>query len=337
MKEPFRMSARRRRTSRFSAAPAITLLAVALLAQACAASPTLEGPFTVGILNLTPSLDPVLAGFKDGMAGLGYVEGQSIIYQYEGPVGTIDKLDEAAQRLVAADVDLILSITTPATQAAQRATVGLDIPVVFAPVTDPVAAGIVGSLKSPGGNITGITTGGSEERRLQWHVDLLPTTRRVFVPYNPDGSSNASLAVTQAAAGKLGIELVTQVATTAEEVLAATQAIPEGMDGIFILSDGFMESQVDKWIPAAIEHGLPLSSTNLDLVGKGLLFSFGHRPYELGRQLARLADQLLHGARPADLPVETAEFFLAINLHTADAIALEIPDTILRQADDILR
>jgi putative ABC transport system substrate-binding protein len=293
--------------------------------------------FTIGVVNLTPSMDSAWEGFKAGMAELGYVEGENVTYVYEGPTGSVDKLDAAAQQLVAADVDLILSMTTPATQAAKRATDGTDIPVVFVPVTDPVAAGLVQSLRLPGGNLTGITTGGSEEKRLQWQAELVPNLKKVYVPYNPDSSSKVSLAITQAAADKLGIELVLQVATTPDEVTAAIQAMPENVQAIFILSDGFMESQVDKWVETATQHGLSLSSTNLALVDKGVLLAYGHRPYTAGQQVARLAEQILKGTRPADLPVERAEFFLAVNLKTAGSIGLNIPDTVLRQAETIVR
>lgn len=311
------------------------LMVIGLLLAACGI--TQPKTFTIGVINLTPALDPVLEGFKDGMTERSYVEGENVTYIYEGPTGSIDKLDAVAQGLVEADVDLILSITTPASQAAQRATVGTDIPVVFVPVTDPVAAGIVQSLRHPGSNVTGITTGGSEEVRLQWQLKIAPNIKKVFIPYNPDGSSKASLAATEAAAAKLNIELVPQVATTPDEVTAVIETMPEDVEAIFILSDGFMESQADKLVEAAVEHGLPQSSTNLGLVEAGILFAFGHRPYSIGQQASRLADQVLQGAKPADLPVETSEFFLAINLQAAGAIGLEVPYNVLEAADTIIR
>jgi putative ABC transport system substrate-binding protein len=311
------------------------LLVIGLFLAAC--DITQSKTFTIGVINLTPSLEPVLEGFKDGMTERGYVEGENTTYIYEGPTGSIDKLDAAAQGLVGADVDLILSITTPATQAAQRATAGTDIPVVFVPVTDPVGAGIVQSLRQPGGNVTGITTGGSEESRLHWQLKIAPNIKKVFIPYNPDDSSKASLAATEAAAAKLNIELVTQVATTPDEVSAVIETMPEDVEAIFILSDGFMESQTDKLVEAAVEHVLPLSATNLKLVEAGILFSFGFQPYGVGQQASRLADQILRGAKPAGLRVETAEFILVINLQSAEAIGLEIPDDVIRDAHTVIR
>jgi len=312
------------------------IIVIGLLLSGCSSVAQAQ-TFTIGVVNLSPSLDPSWEGFKAGMTELGYVESENVTYLYEGPVGSVDKLDAAAQRLVEAHVDLILSITTPATQAAQRATAETDIPVVFVPVTDPVGAGIVQSLRQPGGNITGITTGGSEEKRLQWQLELTPDIKKVYVPYNPDGSSKASLAVTEAAAAKLNVELVPQVATSPDEVTAAVEAMPDDVEAIFVLSDGFMESQIGKWVEVALERGLSLSSTNGALVEAGVLLSFGHDPYSIGQQAARLAAQILEGTEPADLPVETSEFFLSLNLRTAEAIHLDIPDTILRQAATIIR
>jgi ABC-type uncharacterized transport system substrate-binding protein len=127
----------------------------------------------IGVVNLAPGLDDAVAGFKEGMAELGYVEGENVTYIYEGATNSIDTLDSVAQGLVEADVDLILSITTPATQAAQWATAGTEILVVFVPVTDPVGAGIVDSLRNPGGNITGVTFGTQEGRRLEWLIQMV--------------------------------------------------------------------------------------------------------------------------------------------------------------------
>ncbi|MBI5950727.1 MAG: ABC transporter substrate-binding protein [Chloroflexi bacterium] len=311
-------------------------LVSSLMLGACAGT-NKKKEYTIGVVNLTPSLDPVLDAFKADMTERGYIEGENVTYLYDGPVGSADKLDAAAQKLVEAKVDLILAMTTPASQVAQQATAETNIPVVFLPVTDPVAAGIVQSLKQPGGNITGVTAGGSEAKRLQWQMELTPNIKKIYVPYNPDGSSKASLALTEATAAELNIELVTQVATTPDEVITAGETMPADVEAIFILADGFMESQIDKWIQVALKKQLPISATNLKLVESGVLFSYGWRSDSVGQQAARLADQILRGTKPAELPVERSEFYLEINLRTSEAIGLEIPDTILRQADKIIK
>ncbi len=313
----------------------ICLLIISLFLVACGT--TEPETLSVGVVNLAPPLDSALAGFKEGMTELGYIEGENITYIYEGATGSIDKLDAVAQGLVAADVDLILSITTPATQAAKRATAETDIPVVFVPVTDPVAADIVQSLIHPGGNITGITTAGSEEPRLQWQLKIEPTIKKIYIPYNPDGSSTVSLAAVEAAAAELDVELVPQQATTPDEVATAIETMPADMDAIFVLNDGFMESQIDQLIAASLERKIPLSASGLSFVEKGMLFSFGHRHKVNGQLAARLADQIFKGADPAELPVERAEMFLSVNLEVAKTLGLEISDDVLEAADTIIR
>jgi putative ABC transport system substrate-binding protein len=276
-----------------------------------------------------------MEGFKAGMAELGYIEGENITYIYDGATNSIDKLDSVAQDLVAADVDLILSITTSATQAAQRATVDTDIPVVFVPVTDPVGAGLVDSLRQPGGNITGVTFGIQEGRRLEWLVQIVPTIEQIYVPYNPEDRSAAlALEMASETATELGVELITYETRNPEEVMAAIENIPEEADAIFLLPDSLTGAHNAEFV----ELQLPTSGPNpIDTKRYGILTSYGMEVSASGKQAARLADQIFQGIKPADLPVETAEFFLAINLKTAEAIGLDIPDEILLQADIIVR
>ncbi len=312
-----------------------SLIVIGLFLTACGASE--PETFTIGVVNLTPLLDSALAGFKDSMVEQGYIEGEKVTYIYEGATGSIDTLDTVAQELVEADVDLILSITTPATQAAQRAVAKTDIPIIFVPVTDPVGAGIVQSLRQPGGNITGVTTGGAEEARLQWQLTMASGIKKIYIPYNPDGSTLASLAAAEAAASKLNVELIPQIATNPDEVLAAIEIFPEDVNAIFFLNDGFMETQIDKFVEVALERNIPLSGSHRGFVEAGALFAFGHRHYANGQLAASLANQIFEGTKPADLPVETAETFLVVNLKTAQAIGLEVPYDVLETADEIIR
>ena len=272
----------------------------------------LESPesITIGVVNLTPVLDPTLAGFKAGMAELGYIEGDNVAYIYEGPVGSIDKLEGTVQGLLAADADLILSMSTPASQVAQRLTRGSSIPVVFAPVTDPIAADIVPSLRQPGGNVTGVTSGISEGRRLEWLLKIVPDVERVFVPYNPDDTSaNIVMGFANEAASILDVEVVARQARGEDEIRVMIETIPEDIDAIFLLPDNILLSNMNDFVEAAFTQGLPLSVPLERQVEAGALFSFGISLPSAGRQAARLADQILQGVKPADLPVETTEVF----------------------------
>ncbi|HNT77856.1 MAG TPA: ABC transporter substrate-binding protein [Anaerolineae bacterium] len=304
---------------------------------ACGGAPQPK-TYTLGVINPSLHQEETVEGFKEGMTKLGYIEGKNIIYLYEGPTD-MDKLDSVAQGLVAADVDLILSITTSAAQAAQKATAGTDIPVVFIPVTDPVGAGLVDSLRQPGGNITGVTFGVQEGRRLEWLIQVAPTIEHIYVPYNPEARGTVlALETVSNAATMLGVELILCEVSTAEEVAAAFENIPEDADAIFFLPDSLLNERIGDWLEIAIELKLPTSGPNPMAVADGHLTAYGIDLAASARQeAARLADQILQGIKPADLPVETAEFFTAINLNTAKAIGLDISDEILLQADIIIR
>jgi putative ABC transport system substrate-binding protein len=304
-----------------------------LLLSACGASQ--PETYTIGVINLAPTLGPILDGFKDGLTELGYTEGENVTYIYEGVAESIDKLDSIAQGLVAADVDLILAITTPASQAAQRATADTDIPVLFVPVTDPVGAGLVDSLQKPGGNITGVTFGVQEARRLEWLTRIVPTIEQIYVPYNPeDRSAVLALETASAAATTLGVELITREARNQEEITAAIENVPEEADAIFLLPDSLLAGHATEFV----ELQLPFSVATVTLVeNAGVLTSYGMVQTSTGEQAARLANQVLQGIKPADLPVETSEAYLAINLKAAEAIGLDISDEILRQAEIVVR
>ena len=295
--------------------------------------------FTVGVINVVPALDQNLAGFKEGMAGLGYIEGKNIRYLYDGPTTDMDRLPAAAQSLVKAKVDLILSITTPATKAAQKATAGIGLPVVFSTVTDPAGAGIVDSMQHPGGNITGIAFGIQEERRLEWLVRIVPAIRQIYIAFNPkDQSPVLALKAVRSAAAKLGVELITREVHDPETLNDAVLNIPPEADAVFFLPDSLIATRLPDMAATALKRNLPTSISNIpSLKNNPILTAFGFDQYLCGKQAARLADQIFKGTGPADLPVEMAEFYLAINLKTARTIGLTISEDLLRQADIIVR
>lgn len=312
------------------------IIVFSLLLVACGGQKT----YTIGVINFSPHQETTVEGFQKGMTELGYVEGKNVIYIYEGATSDTDELDAVAQRLVKADVDLILSLTTPATQAAQQATAGTDIPVVFIPVTDPVRAGIVDSLTNPGGNITGITYSSQEGRRLEWLIQIDPTIEQVYIVYNPqDKSPVLALEAVSETTAQLGVELITREASTSEEIAAAFENIPAEVDAIFFLPDSVVNVRIQDWLELAIKLKLPTSIPNLGAVeDDGALTAYGiDLTVSAQQEAARLADQILRGIKPGDLPVEMAEFYLAINLKTAEAIDLDVPDDVLLQADIIVR
>ncbi len=316
----------------------IILLTIAgLQLTSCGGTPKAK-VYTIGVINLSENQETTVMGFKEGMTGLGYVEGKNVTYLYNGPASA-DKLDAVAQDLVKAKVDLILAITTPASKAAQKATAGTDIEVVFTSITDPVGAGLVGSLMRPGGNITGVALATQEGKRLEWLLQVAPTIKQIYIVYNPQDPSPASaLKTLSETVAKLGLELITREANTPEEAADAFKNIPKEADAIFLLPDSVVNVHAVDTIKLANELRLPTSVPNMVAMSDGALTAYGpNLAIAARKQTARLASQILQGTKPADLPVETAQLFSAINLKTAQAIGLDIPDDILRQANIIIR
>ncbi|HLE12408.1 MAG: hypothetical protein A2504_01360 [Bdellovibrionales bacterium RIFOXYD12_FULL_39_22] len=292
----------------------------------------------VGILLYTKNSLPNFEGLKAGLQERNYVEGKNIHYLFNGTIDSIDELDSAVEKLLAQKPDLIYSAPTPPLLALQKATIKNKIPILFGPVNDPVGAGLITNQKHPGGNISGVMLTESEGKRLQLILDFSPKNKNVLLPYNPDDkSATISLKNTKAAAKILGIEIKEQAVRNVEEINKMLSNLPGDISAIYLPRDGMIMAQIDDFVTAAIKHKLILSSTRTDLVIRGALYSYGFDGFEVGKQVARLVDLVLKGRNIGDIPVETAEDYMAINLKTANAIGITIPSHILRRADKVIR
>lgn len=295
-------------------------------------------PVIIGVLLYTSNNLPNFEGFKAGMKEKGYVEGKEVKYLFSGPAENIPGLDTAMAQLLTQQPDLIYAAPTPTALIAQKATKENKIPVVFGPVNDPVIAGLVKEQHLPGGNITGVMLADSDGKRLQWIREFNPQARIVLLPYNPDDvSSVLSLENARKAALVLGFDIQATPVRNHDEITALIANCPSGITAIFLPRDGMIMARVKDFVELSLQKKLILSSTRSDLVEKGALYSYGFDGFEVGKQAARLADLILQGKKPADLPVETAEDFLTINLKTANALGLTIPPHILRQAHKVIR
>ncbi len=293
--------------------------------------------FNIGIVNINPGLESVVDGFKSGMAKFGFIEGKNIIYINKGTLNSAEQADAALKDLVVKDVDLILAITTPVAQKAQKAVEGTKIPVVFAPVFFAVESGLVKSMTNPGGNLTGIQIGGSTAKALEWHKTVVHGSKHIFVPYITDAkATEQSLSELKKAAATLGIELIVAGVSNFDELKVTLKNIPRKADAIWLLNSPFLVSNVNLYVEAAIKHKLPLSS-GTSQYNSGVMVSYGQDPFRTGEQASRLVHNIFEGASPADLPVEISDFFLGINLQTANAVGIKVPDEVLQQADGIVR
>ena len=315
----------------------ITCMALVCLGG-CESEPPKPAKAKIGILNPTPELIDLVEGFKKGLSKLGYAENDSVIYIDDGPVKKTEKFEAAVDRLLQAKVDLVFTVTTPATSKAKKALEGINIPIVFGVAGEPVKSGFVKSLQKPGGNLTGIQARSAGIKGLQWLLKIIPDLKRIYVPYNPDNKvMDISMQHLEKAASKYHIELVVVNVRSREEVLGALDRIPENVQAVWQLPSPFWSLYLDEFVEAALKHKKPLKCHVYTGAEKGALMAYGVRGKALGKQAGRLAYKILQGASPADLPVEQAEFYLTINLKTAAAIGLHIPDNIIKQADTVIR
>jgi putative tryptophan/tyrosine transport system substrate-binding protein len=314
----------------------LVLLAAFLLISGAACTPSARRMVTVGLLKPTSFFDNYMNAFKARMTELGYTEGVNIRYVDAGTPGTGDKLKDAARSLLSPDVDLIVVISTPAVAAMKEAAANTNKQIIFMNIFDPVGSGFVGNMSRPGGNLTGMRSGGAETKRLEWFVRVAPQIKKLFAPYTPgDGSSKLARDLGVKNAQMLGVEFIFQEVKSPAEVINAATNIPAEADAIYILPDGQVAAQIDHFITASLKRKLPMSAFNADSVPNGTLISYNFDPIQSGRQAARMADQFLKGVKAGDLPVETTEFFLSINFATAERLGLKISDKVLSQSDQI--
>ena len=314
----------------------IVVIAVVLLSLALAACGGDDDAdtFTVGIINPSSGLVAVVEGFKAGMTENDYVEGENVTYIDEGVLAE-DRREAAIQQMVDDGVDLIVTMGTPMSIMAQGKTDS--IPILFMPITDPVGAGLVESIAQPGGNLTGISVAGQDLPRLDRLVKLVPEVQTVYVAYNPDDPAPTSILpdMRQTAEG-LGVTLIEVEAPDVAAMDAAAREVPDDADAILIMPDSLAIASLPVFRETALARNLPLASIPLFGADLGVLLTYGFDPFDVGQSSARLADIILKGGDPAEIPVETADFFLTVNMATADAIGITFTEEQLRIADEVI-
>jgi len=298
--------------------------------------------------SITPS--PTKDALVQGLRDLDYVDGENVVFSYRFIDDTGASAVELAAELVQQSVDVIVAVGTGRAQAAKSAT--STIPIVMLAVSDPIEAGLVDSLRRPGGNVTGMSTLSSAlaAKRLELLKDAIPTLTRVAALSTPAWKEPGTSAAqqwngVQSAAGALGLEvsvLETQStgnADTNEANIghALDLAFEDQPDAITVLSDALFDTNRTFMAKRAAELGLPLLHTRADYIDVGGWMAFGPSPTDQARRAAAVIDKVLKGANPAELPVEQpTEFDLAINLNAARALGLTIPLSVVRQATQLV-
>jgi putative ABC transport system substrate-binding protein len=296
----------------------------------------------IGIL-IPESLRPqsqAIKGLREGLKEIGYTEKKNILLEIRDAKGDRGALKGEASELVRQKVSLIFTTGTRATQAAKGATG--EIPILFCHPADPVALGFVKSMEQPGGNMTGVAALASQrtEKRLEILKEIIPKARRVMIFYDFHNSySRENFLFAQKAAAKFSLEVDEHPIKSAEELKKSVSGI-QRRDGdvLFHVPDDLVEGQADFIFETARQKGLPSISNEEIWAIKGALASYGPNYYQMGRQAARLADKILKGSKPKDLPIQRAgKFDLFINFRTAKAIGLSIPPEVLKKADKVIR
>jgi putative ABC transport system substrate-binding protein len=274
-----------------------------------------------------------------GLKEYGWVEGESITFEYRFADGKDDVLPKLAGELVQLRLDAILTDSSPATQAAKNAT--QTVPIVMAVSNDPVASGFVASLRRPGGNITGLSIVTTElaGRRVQLLTEIVPGLARAAVLSNPVNPSHASLLKqTQSAAQSLGVELHVAEAAAPDKLESAfATVIAARAQFLIVFPDAMFFGQYPRVVLFTATSHLPALFPEKQVVEAGGLMAYGPSIPAGFRRAGAYLDKILRGANPADLPVELPTTFeLVINLKTAKALGLTVPDKLLSIADEVI-
>lgn len=318
---------------------AVSALAVARASEAQQMAPLLRVGFLLPLSLSDLRGQRFLQAFRQGLRELGYVEGQNIAIELRSAEGQCDRLPGLAAELVRLKVNVIVAGGPPAIQAAKPATE--TIPIVMAAVADPVAAGFVASLGRPGGNITGISNMVAEMvgKQLELLREVRPKVSRVALLGNPTNPNHGpQVRHAQDAARALGIRLQPLEVRDLDGITRAFAAIStERADAVIVLTDTVLLDHRTRIADHASRHRLPTVFAVSEFVEGGGLLSYGPSLTAGVRRAAAYVDKIHKGAKPADLPVEqplTLE--LVINLNTAQALGLTIPQTVLQRADRII-
>jgi putative ABC transport system substrate-binding protein len=280
---------------------------------------------------------PWTAAFVQRLHELGWTDGRTIVIQYRWAEGRTERSAELAAELARLKVDVIVTGGNAALAAMQASSV---VPIVFALVDDPVGMGLVASLARPGGNVTGLSTQGTEVagKRLALLREVVPGLRRLAIMANVGYPSGVQeMGEVQSAARVLGLDPVALEIRRAEDIAPAFESLKDRADALYVVGDALVITHRVRINTLTLIARLPTIYFVREYVEAGGLMSYGPNVPDLFRRAANMVDKILRGARPADLPVEQpTKFDLVINLTTAKALGLTVPESFLLRADEVI-
>ena len=280
----------------------------------------------------------LVKAFEDGLSDHGYRVGQNILIEYRFADGDVERLPALAAELVQLKVDVILTGANPPTVAAWKAT--KTIPIVTAFGNDPVGTGLIASLARPGGNVTGLTSDTGDEiygKRLELLREVVPKLSRVAVLWNSGFAPNRDrLKAISESARKLKLELRSKEMRGPDDLNTVFDAMAnERVHALLVVLDTMVFNSRDQIGSLAAKHRLPAISEGM--VDAGFLLNYGADPRDLWRQAAAYVDKILKGAKPGELPIEQPTTFeLVVNMKTAKAMGLAVPQSILLRAERVI-
>ena len=316
------------------------VLAVALvlvLTLGIGGQPAMKYKIGIAQLGTHDALDAAREGFIDQMEEEGFVEGENVDYIIRNAAFDSSNYATIAQYFVSADVDLLFSIATPITQACASAVEGTDIPVIFAAVTDPVAAGLVESWEEPGGQVTGASDWAVVEDQVKLGMDIYPA-ERLGVIYNT-GEVNSVVQIDELKKVKesLGItEIVEATATTTADVYAAAQSLVGRVDAIWVPSDNIVAGAIASVVTVCEENDIPLFSSDVGMAREGAISGAGLDYFVNGQTAGELAARVLEGEDPATIPIAmTPMTIIYLCEAAAERMGVTIPPEVLATATEV--
>jgi putative ABC transport system substrate-binding protein len=318
----------------------ITLLGGTMLVWPCAArAQRSEKRPTIGFLSANTALAQKLwtAAFVQRLLELGWIDGRTVAVEYRWAEGQSERYSELAAELVRLKVDVIVT-SGAAVTAARQATAA--IPIVFPAAVDPLGSGLIASLARPGGNITGLSTQATDlaGKRLEFLREVVPAVRRLAVMANTGYPAAVSeMHELQEPARRLGVEVAPMEISRAEEIAPAIEALKGRADALYVVQDPLLNTNRVRISTLALAARLPTMYGFREFAEAGGLMSYGPNYPALFRRAADYVDKILRGAKPGDLPIEQpTKFDLVINLTTAKALGMTIPESFLLRADEVI-
>jgi putative ABC transport system substrate-binding protein len=296
--------------------------------------------YRIGVLSHDAIFPGLLEDFEEGLRELGYFKGKKTVHMdVRHADGKIERLSGLAAELVKLEVDVIFTMNTPAALAAKKAT--SIIPIVITRVADPVKSGIVSSIARPGENITGLSfiPESVSGKRLELLKEALPTVTRVAALWTSENPGAAAVVdAMELPSAKLGLHLLKAPVPNASELARVIEsAMKNGAGALIVVDDAIVTRHRAHLVNLASKHSLPVFSLFEPIVEAGGLMAYGPSTADMYQRAAYYVDRILRGEKPGDLPIEQpTRFQLVINLKTAQALGVTIPDSLRLRADRLI-